>query len=910
MEVELYAIGTWNRATNADGALLNANTISPLTRNDEIVASAVNDYISSANSYVGGELLPLAESLSSATDYYNEGFGAISNSAHYWNSTVGTVSAHAVSCWNPVHEILGEQHRADEWNGMVSNISSGVAASAWLAQNGMLEMEFSEPTETIMYAGDGERNRTAEHSMLLHYKNPVAQNAKTSAVADIVSRNRCFTIVGDHDGKMGYPTHENKNSNITIDGCALRQVQNSLAKKWSSKINDIYNSVDFGGHMGLEEDNENMLVANSIIASYQGTDKVEESISVGPNIRHIRNTVTTSVGQESIGNVDSILSFKGGGVVDSIAIKGSLWQDFDVPVAHHSYDDLGKLGNIPVYSYSDKNHYARCYFRNIKGIDGTNDGRDATFYNFNDVTDGIAMNASGGRFDWNDVALNSALNSITVLDNFDPGNFVTFENSIASLEGFRLVSGVYANDILLGNNLNVRADTKNSLLLGRRADNVEYNIDSYADTVLDTGGQKRAYNSGCITLTNFADEMLSDSIAVASGYTTYDNLDSRNLVVGHDFRLNGTTDSSLTMFSRVHMNAGSDSCLLNLSNFLYNEQSSRLNESLVCVNSGSIDESCGSNLILGNNVVFFPSYNSVTINGNVSSTSASRDNWTTSIINARMDSYYTIYHSIINSTDNSAHPFTNHGYMYQCLYNCAGTEDRVEIDYEAYRNLVNVDSIHITAPLYNMLFNGVGIELLEDSITHNMFVNAGNETSGANEFGRFDRTLTKKNNLINGSNNKQEELVNTIICGDGNKNLSENRFWYGGSVIVGNDNSIDYEAGHRINGTSMLIVGNGFRNSTEDSVKMGGGIHIGPDLDYVADVKLNSLLDKLEIGLGDLFYSIQGPTKPMIISKDDGAYFVCFKGQVSKLTAQPTTHMFFRKQDDDEWYDVFTKTAI
>ena len=131
-EIKLHSVDIWNRATIADGSKLQATTISPLSANDAILASAVDLYSNEIEDYVADESYELETAIDPDVTKWNTTHNVIDDYSAGWNSTYNEVK-NSGDIWNTTYSQL--KNSASYWNSISDSACSGVAASAYLNKN-------------------------------------------------------------------------------------------------------------------------------------------------------------------------------------------------------------------------------------------------------------------------------------------------------------------------------------------------------------------------------------------------------------------------------------------------------------------------------------------------------------------------------------------------------------------------------------------------------------------------------------------------------------------------------------------------------------------------------------------------------------------------------------------------------
>lgn len=170
--------------------------------------------------------------------------------------------------------------------------------------------------------------------------------------------------------------------------------------------------------------------------------------------------------------------------------------------------------------------------------------------------------------------------------------------------------------------------------------------------------------------------------------------------------------------------------------------------------------------------------------------------------------------------------------------------------------------------------------------------------------------------IINGRHNDLAGHGKKIILGNNNKSLNlipGYTFDYG--IIIGYGNTVIDAAGSSdINGKQSLIIGNGFQYTVPGNpvnyYKAPGLFIGGSNSNLDDDPNMKKLIELTNASVttdGNSNYAV----KPLILSKDDGVYFVCFKGMARKLdSSKQKTYMFFRREDTGHWYDVIAEKDL
>lgn len=900
MELKLHGIDVWNRATIADGSKLNATTISPLFKNDCILASAVNSYVASGADFSATEWPVLRDNVIPSANNYEKYFGELSNNSANWNDAAKTVDSNMESKWDPTYTTVSSGRTI--WNAAILSAQSGYAASAWLSQH---SLEYTLPTtQAINFAPDGEWNAAADNSMLIHRGSP-CENNKADSIRPTYGSNKTFTIKG---GQHVNINKENELSVIAMEECGYYndgKISKSIALEYDTPEVGTEECVYFGLHKNSSKKN-----SQSLINSYNFANGLSATLAIGPNPQSLTNCISTTYGQQVQDNKNAILSWKGANVHNSIAIKGALWKKYD-SAPSHTYWDGSIDGDSTVSGLSwDSININNCYYRNIKGLDGINGF--ATHYPFVSAENSMIM-ATSGNHGYN---FGSATNSVIALDSFYEASTV-INNSIINVSSCNIPEGNFDNAIILGANGYYEAGTKNSILL--QSGTHLYGTYTYkSNSVIELGGEKAVKANYSIDLgsNQGLDDGLTYSLLVASRVGSFKDVEHvRDFIVGNDLDIN--SNDHLGVISNARL--GTDSTNNFIVGSKFGVDNSRYN---VLITDNSIVSAANNNIGICHDANCKRTNCSITIGGDQTSTT------NTSIFASIVNDDFRVLKAFNYSVANGKKHINDRGHrstysenyynddIIDSLLNIQTHSDQTYFGCTSavYATIINADitkATQVSATMDNIVMNG-GITTLSgnrgtawgyDPAASNLFTNGSGNLI---ESDKYYTNAKLRNEFITGDDNTIHNVKNSVICGSKNSVADDahNADTVAGPIIIGDSNALsDTRDTYGKNGNSMIAIGNNFKYSqTTSEYSVTGGIHIGENLNYATDTKFQSLLTKLKQTMYEVFTHQGHESKPMILSKSDGAYFVCFKGLRSD--GANITQMYFRRKSDDAWYDV------
>lgn len=349
-KIELHSIDIWNRATIANGSKLQATTISPLSANDVILASAIDSYNKEIEDYVADEYDELNTAIEPDITKWNSTSNIIINGSAKWNTTYNKVK-NSADVWNTAYSQL--ENSASYWNSITGSACSGVAASAYLNKNPPSADEVEKyqviraTTKTLNnfrpYLGDCVLQVSpasafwTSTSSAPTYVNPIyaASGNNTLSLVPWKSNSHglsqsifseykngyvpngeelfCFGAYGALE--TGIKDYTDKNEHIKSSNSLLfikggsDNFTNSLAFSRRASMN-LKNTFSRGG---LSQDQENSITFNYV------NDYSSDSAAIdvlGSEIYCTRNSITNFKGR----NADGL-----GGIYNSLSIKGTIF---------------------------------------------------------------------------------------------------------------------------------------------------------------------------------------------------------------------------------------------------------------------------------------------------------------------------------------------------------------------------------------------------------------------------------------------------------------------------------------------------------------------------------------------------------------------------------------------------------
>ena len=927
MELELHAISKWNRATIADGNKLNASTISPLFKNDCILASAICDYAELGEQFKENEYTELTEVLEPSAENYESNFGIFGDNSAKWNSNYNTTFANSAK-WDSTYTIVSGT--SGFWDDIVPSATSGAAASGWLSTHSLDGLDLE--THAISYAPDEKWNAAANNSMLMAFYTSTENNFKNIKLTTITS-DQTLTF----KGRGSYNGRTNANSVIAthdFSAADTADIVNSLTKKVSNTEYGTTNSVAFTTHQNNNLYSTDGKTIDSLTNSFAGTVDLDKSLVVGKNNTNVTNTVSLSVNCEADGTENSILSFKGANIRNCIAIKGGLQNSDSIATDKMLYGLAAKdYENVPnPYYYSrgtyDMYLYENSYVRNIKGSSNSTYVSAANCYPFLSATQSIVMTENGIHVEDKPSYHTSATNSIIEMTDYDitkqndsGDDSISISNSYVTASSCAISASKIDSSLICNHNFRNRYEIVSSLILNtsggyllRGAGGVDFN--TYTNSNLIVGGCKNASNYFFNNLQisrNAQCNGIYDSVQLCSAYYNISCVNS--LAIGTDFKLNGY--QSLVIGSHYDATDYYQNSIGILTNGI--AESNTYSMLLADYTRAS---SCSQSLMIGRGIpdyeqysLIYKCYDSVVLNTDytecISNLCSGTDK---AYINGNVTNYQILNTCYVQTTKEasfrnnsgtynnallnlSGEILTNNGNVYNSLINTSLKDTTLETKLSLSNDILNggfpdIDSSNFTGTFYQV--NSI---ILNSNVEAGISINTPAyftiSNGDYNSMSEYDSTNTLIHTLINGNNNKvgYKELKTSTI------------YSTVGPVIIGSNNKYSSKSTYADkNNRAALILGNNYNTG----LSYDGGLHIGPDMDYVNNTKMKTLMSKLSCGLSDIFSHVKYISKPFILSKEDGPYFVCFKGLANTKTR---THIYFRKTDDT-WYDVIEQTSL
>ena len=310
--IKLYKVNKWNRATVADGKMLNFNTIEPLSANDFILASAISGYKDEIEEYKENEYPVVTEDISADITKWNGTYNTVNSLSAAWKTAYNYVSQNSAAR-NADYDYT--KVNAPIYNDMYRSARSGYEASAWLLNN-KLEMHLN--TEQLVWAGESGHNAAENWSMGLDG----GVKGKTG-----VENNQSFNdhIVTIKDYSMGVrdclSDYKTKNYTFNYTNKAQLGVENEKVLGATVHANNIeaQRSVYFGGYVestGIDE--------NSLIYSFPDACGNKNSIihPLGGGNHKDNENIIMFAPANLRENSNSVLFFKGQNVHNSLCVKG------------------------------------------------------------------------------------------------------------------------------------------------------------------------------------------------------------------------------------------------------------------------------------------------------------------------------------------------------------------------------------------------------------------------------------------------------------------------------------------------------------------------------------------------------------------------------------------------------------
>lgn len=1008
MEIELHRVDIWNRATIADGKKLQATTIRPLSANDVILAEEVVKYINSGAEFSATEWALMRDSLKPSADNYETYYDYLERNEDLWSSTYETVKTHSGTktepCWELTYDIVNE-HK-DEWNGIAQSAISGYAASAWLTNN-KLEFNHISADEMVNYAPTQRWNNATNNSIGWEVGCSYSANKYDISHTSMSIPNCSFVIKGRGGATLNSTTRLSKV--VKNKQSMSNNYDGSIIEAISTTSNGSKNSIDFYTNRST---GSNLDSENSVVLSLTNSNDIKNTLSVGFNQHKLTNCLSTYLGSETRQGDNAILSFKGDGVKNAIAIKGACDQNESLSFIHFKYDDGSHSFNFSSESCWPDGYkqYENSYFRNIKGLHNYSYLKSAPIYNFTTVKNGLALTINGYRK--NDdgsyscaLAMNSAINSIVTMGDIGHlskynddktatiGNPIALENSIYSVNYVSVYP--HKNDIILAKNCCLSNNDNDSIILAgstSRNDGDDYGATIEAiSACLDSSRFINHYKAQRSLLINHNTNVQSVKNAAIFGryYSISTNnmgvkFNKNSLIMGENFNCStNEVTNNLLMPHYASFNNGKEPIYGNFYGYnnlaIFAGQMAESTNNLIIEaykNNGAKHDAMVDCITLSNtsNVCTNQSRASIIFNGyypsyesNKNSSIVKQAGMVAKSIGVGETKY--IFSSLINGGVNDTKSFVHQSAdIMDSLINLKKNDDfkfqryeyQTDGTNEVLNSLLNIDNtdnpiISCSANITESIINGplplIGPEYARsiygastDEVDNyeKIFTYIKKDTHGSPNWmneGRLLYSIINNNDnvvdsntrmivydtisttgvsraIINGRHNDLVGHGKKIILGNNNKSLNlipGYTFDYG--IIIGYGNTVIDAAGSSdINGKQSLIIGNGFQYTVPGNpvnYYKAPGLFIGGSNSNLDDdpnmKKLIELTNATVTTDGTNSYAV----KPLILSKDDGVYFVCFKGLAKKLdSSHQKTYMFFRREDTGHWYDVIAEKDL